>query len=73
MERGSKYHGQRVQNTMDSRAELPWVGVDMPRVGDQNTWIEVSKYHGYGVNIPWVGVQYTMDRGLVTPLAWVST
>ena len=58
MERGSKYHGQRVQNTMDSRAELPWVGVDMPRVGDHNT---VDR----GVKIPWVGVEYTMGRGSI--------
>jgi hypothetical protein len=22
-----------------------------------------SKYHGRGVNIPWIGVEYNMDKG----------
>ena len=34
----------------------------MPLVG----W---SKYHGYGVDIPWVWGEYTMDRGIDVP--WV--
>jgi hypothetical protein len=26
-----------------------------------------SKYHGYGFDIPWVGDQNTMDRGVKIP------
>jgi hypothetical protein len=31
-----------------------------------------SKYHGYWVDIPWVGDQYIMDRVVIISGKWVN-
>ena len=64
---------------MDRGFKIPWVSVPyaMGKISDK-PWIRGSKYHGYGVKIPWIvgsiyqweGVEYTMDRGLEIP--WIS-
>jgi hypothetical protein len=43
----SKYHGYRVQYTMDRGFDIPWIGIKytMDR-GFDIPWIEGSIYHG---------------------------
>ena len=63
MDRGSKYHGYRVNisgiggsNTMVREVKIPWM------------WSSI--YHGLVLDMPWVGGQNTMRKMIKIP--WVK-